>query len=154
MKLSKNFSLIEFTKSQTAIRKGISNEPTTEHTVAIGVLCNCLLQKIRDEYNRPVRINSGYRSEDLNKAIGGSVTSQHSKGEAADIEIDGVSNFDLASWIASNLEFDQLILEFPGPNPDDGWVHCSYALGKSQRGEVLTAVREKDKVVYKKGLLR
>lgn len=152
MKLSKNFSLGEFTKSQTAIRRGIKNEPTDEHLMNLLFLVGNVLQPVRDECG-PVNINSGYRSSELNEAIGGSATSQHCAGMAADIEVAGVSNYDLAKYIAdSDMDFDQLILEYPSADdPRAGWVHVSYT--QSNRQQVLTAVREGGKTVYKSGLV-
>ena len=113
------------TKSQTAIRKGIKNEPSTEHVENLIHLAKTVLQPIRDEFGRPVVISSGYRSPELCEAIGSSSKSQHAKGEAADFEIPGVDNKRLASWIVANCDFDQLILEFyDGVDPNSGWVHC------------------------------
>lgn len=138
MNLSENFSLAEFIKSQTAIRKGISNKPTAAHLAAMKALCENILEPIRAHFGKPVRVTSGYRSKALNAAIGGSNSSQHSLGEAADIEIPGVDNRRLAKWIEANLPFDQLILE--GAKRGDanaGWVHVSY--GARNRRQTLTA---------------
>ncbi len=136
--LSPNFTLTEFIKSQTATRKGISNKPTAVHQLAMVELCNHILEPIRAHFNKPVILNSGYRSKALNAAVGGSDTSQHSLGQAADIEVLGVSNRELAKWIQSNLPFDQLILEGAKRNdPKAGWVHVSY--GPRNRRSVLTA---------------
>ena len=118
MQLSQNFSLRELTKSQTAERKGISNEPSEEHVENLKLLCTKILQPIRDHFGI-VSISSGYRSPALCEAIGSKITSQHASGQAADFEcIGGISNYDLAVWIQGNLDFDQLILEFwePGQN--------------------------------------
>ena len=89
---------------------------------------------------------------DLNRAIGSGDKSQHTKGEASDFEAYSVSNREMAKWIKDNLDFDQLILEYPGPDPRDGWVHCSYKKDGSNRNQILTAVKEGKKTVYKKGL--
>ena len=105
MKLSDNFSLIEFTKSQTAERKGIENTPNEIHTIAMEALCHNILERVRSAFAKPVMINSGYRSPALCEAIGSKSTSQHCNGEAADIEIYGVSNYDLAKYIENNLNF-------------------------------------------------
>ena len=128
MKLSENFSLQELLKSQTALRKGIDNKPTDPSVITnLQVLCEKVLQPIRDHFARPVVINSGYRCSKLNKAIGSSSKSQHTKGQAADIEIPGLSNKELAEYIEDHLPFDQLILEFyNGVDPNSGWVHVSY----------------------------
>ena len=153
MKLSENFSLNELTKSQTATRKGINNTPGDNEKENLKSLSINILQKIRDHYKKPVRVTSGYRSPELCKAIGSSVKSQHAKGEAADFEITGVDNFDLAIWISKNLEFDQLISEFyKDQHPDSGWVHCSYKADGTNRKQVLTAYKEGSKTRYGKGL--
>ena len=124
MLLSKNFSLLELTKSQTAERRGIDNKPTAEHIENMVALCENILQPVRDQYGSFI-VSSGYRCPELCIAIGSSKDSQHAKGQAADFEVAGVSNYKLASWIEENLEFDQLILEcFTGGNT--GWIHCSY----------------------------
>ena len=152
MKLSENFSLNELTKSQTATRKGIDNKPTSEQIENLKSLSIHILQKIRDHYERPVRVTSGYRSPELCVAIGSSKNSQHAKGEAADFEITGVDNFDLAIWISKNLEFDQLISEFyKDQHPDSGWVHCSFK-SEGNRKQVLSAYKENGKTRYGKGL--
>ena len=111
MKLSKNFSLQELTKSDTAIRKDIDNTPNNPELNNLTTLCNMVLQKVRDSHGA-VTVTSGYRSPELNKAIGGSTTSDHCKGCAADFEVPGLDNKDLAKWIIDNLTFKQLILEF------------------------------------------
>ena len=151
--LSENFSLNELIKSQTATRKGIDNEPTREQVGNLKALSINILQKIRDHYNKPVRVTSGYRSPELCVAIGSSENSQHAKGEAADFEITGIDNFDLAIWISKNLDFDQLISEFyADQHPDSGWVHCSYKADGTNRKQVLTAYKENGKTRYEKGL--
>ena len=137
MKLSDNFSLIEFTKSQTAERKGIENKPNEIHTIAMEALCHNILERVRSAFGKPVMINSGYRSPALCEAIGSKSTSQHCNGEAADIEIYGVSNYDLAKYIENNLNFDQLILEYWTGEANSGWIHVSYKDG-SNRKQVLT----------------
>ena len=152
MRLSENFTMAEFTKSQTAERKGIDNTPQGEHLDAAVALFENVVQKVRDEFGVTV-INSGYRSPELNEAVGGSATSQHCKGEAVDIECPGTSNGDLARWIEENLEFDQLILEFYTKGvPDSGWVHVSYKADGENRRSILTASREDGKTVYSTGI--
>jgi len=140
LKLSENFSLQELLKSQTALRKGIDNKPADPSIITnLQVLCEKVLQPVRDHYARPVVINSGYRCPKLNKAIGSSSKSQHTKGEAADIEIPGLSNKELAEYIEDNLPFDQLILEFyNGVDPNSGWVHVSYVSDSDNRKQTLT----------------
>lgn len=153
MKLSQNFTVAEFSKSQTALRLGIDNEPQGEHLEAAKALFENVIQKVRDQFG-PTTINSGYRGPELNKAVGGSATSQHCKGEACDIEVPGVANAEIAQWILDNLEFDQLILEFYTPGiPDSGWVHVSYTTEGDNRKQVLTAMKENGKTVYKAGLI-
>jgi len=151
LKLSKNFSLNELTKSQTAIRMGIDNTSDTEQLVNLAVLVQQVLQPCREQFGS-ISINSGLRVLKLNQAIGSSDKSQHTKGEAADFEAHSISNRRLAEWIEEKLDFDQLILEYPGPDPRDGWVHCSYKRDGGNRKQVLTAVKEGGKTVYKKGL--
>ena len=128
MKLSGHFSLAELTKSQTATRKGIDNKPTLDHIENLTELCTQVLEPTRRNFGKPMVISSGYRSEELCEAIGSSKNSQHAKGEAADFEMFGVDNKELAKYIKNNLVFDQLILEFYNPDdPSSGWVHCSYS---------------------------
>jgi zinc D-Ala-D-Ala carboxypeptidase len=134
MQLSKNFSLIELTKSQTAERKGIDNTPSAEHQENLKLLCTNVLQPVRDNFHRVVSVSSGFRSQALCEAIGSKSTSQHAKGEAADFEIFGISNKELADWIHFNVNYDQLILEYwKESDPNSGWVHCSYTDGNNRR---------------------
>ena len=152
VRLSENFTLSEFTKSQTAERKGIDNTPGEAHLEAAKHLFSNVVQKVRDNFGVTV-INSGYRGPELNEAIGGSERSQHCKGEAVDIECPGTANYDVAAWIQDNLDFDQLILEFYKPGiPDSGWVHVSYSR-KKNRKKSMTAMKENGKTVYKLGLI-
>jgi uncharacterized protein YcbK (DUF882 family) len=138
MNLSENFSLREFTLSQTAVRKGIRNNPTPAHLESLKALCENVLEPIRAHFSKPVKVSSGYRSRALNAAVGGSNSSQHSLGQAADIEIAGVDNRRLAKWIEANLPFDQVILEgAKRGDPNAGWVHVSY--GPRHRRQSLTA---------------
>ena len=118
MQLSKNFTLAEFTKSQTATRRGLDNTPSQEHLGNATSLFRNVVQKIRDHFGVTV-INSGYRGPALNEAVGGSSNSQHCKGEAVDIECPGTGNYDVAKWISENCDFDQLILEFYTPGIPD-----------------------------------
>ena len=150
MKLSDNFSLTEFTKSQTAERKGIVNKPNEIHVIAMESLCYNILERVRAAFRKPININSGYRSVALCEAIGSKSTSQHCDGEAADIEIYGVSNYNLAKYIENNLNFDQLILEcWDGIQPNSGWVHVSY-VEANNRKDVLTYTRANG---YTKGIV-
>jgi len=151
MKLSRNLSLGEFTNSQTAKRRGIDNTPTEEHLEAAKVLAENIFQPIREHFGCPIYISSGYRSEALNEAIGGSKTSQHSKGEAIDIDMDhrrGPENEEIFFFIRDNIDFDQMIWEFGDADRPD-WVHVSYNSDGKQRGQILAAKRNsKGKTYY------
>ena len=137
MKLSPHFSLDEMIKSQTALRKGLDNNPDADQLEAMVDLCECVLEPIRKYWNRPVIVSSAFRAPAVNKAIGSKDTSQHTKGQAADIEIPGVDNLDLYHWIGQSVEFDQLILEFYSGEPASGWVHVSYVSRETNRRERL-----------------
>jgi hypothetical protein len=151
MKLSTNFSLSELTKSESASRLGLDNDPTQEIISSLQALVNHILQPVRDKFG-PVVVTSGYRSPEVNKAIGGSATSDHCKGQAADFEVLGKDNRELAIWIAENMQFTQLILEFYKPGvSDSGWVHCSFDPSNLKR-QVLTAERVNGKTVYSTGI--
>ena len=149
MKLSNNFSLKEMVKSQTAERKGINNNPSEDHMNNLKLLCENVLQPVRDHFGKVVTVSSGYRSEALCEAIGSSKTSQHAKGQAADFEIFGVSNQELVIWIDQNLDYDQMILEFwKGPDePNSGWVHCSYKK-EGNRKQLLRDYKKDGRTVY------
>ena len=148
MKLTENFSLKELTSSQTAERKGIDNTPSTEHQENLKSLCTSILQPIRDHFNRVVSVSSGYRSVELCVAIGSSTGSQHAKGQAADFEIFGISNKELADYINENLDYDQLILEYwKESDPNSGWVHCSYK-SEGNRKQYLRAYKENGSTKY------
>jgi hypothetical protein len=152
MKLSENFTLHELTKSETALRKGLDNEPGEEELKNLTLLTEKILQPVREHFG-PTKVNSGFRHPDVNSAVGGSKTSDHCKGMAADIEVPGVANADLAQWIVDNCEFRQVILEFYTPGiPDSGWVHVSYNPDDNKK-QVLTAMKENKKTVYKLGLI-
>jgi len=152
VRLSKNFTVQEFIKSQTASRKGIDNTPSPKHLKAAVLLFQNVVQLVRDHFGVTV-LGSGYRSYALNIAIGGSDDSQHSKGEASDLEVPGVSNIEVSEWIRDNLEFDQLILEYYTPGvPDSGWVHVSYK-ASGNRKEVLTAKRVNGKNIFVNGIV-
>ena len=153
MHLSRNFSLSELTKSQTALRNGLDNKPSIEEIVALTVLCNNILQPVRNKYGS-FTPNSGFRTVELCKLVGSSAKSQHAKGEAADIEVTGIDNYQLAEWIVKNLDFDQLILEFyNSDDPSSGWVHVSHSRTKDeQRHDIRHTVVQDKKVKYKQGL--
>ena len=149
MKLTENFSLEELTKSQTAVRKGIDNTPGPEHQENLKSLCEMILQPIRDHFSRVVTISSGYRSPELCTAIGSKITSQHAKGQAADFEIFGISNKELADYIDQNLDYDQLILEYWNESdPNSGWVHCSYTDGNNRKQYLKAYKDEQNKTKY------
>ena len=153
MKLSANFSLAEMTKSQTATRKGINNEPSTAHVENLIHLAETVLPPVREHFGKAGVISSGSRSPALCEAIGSSSKSQHARGEAADFEIPGVDNMQLATWINKNCNFDQLILEFYEPgDPNSGWVHCS-AVKEGSRAQVLKATKVQGRTKYENILL-
>tara|TARA_R100000988_G_C3963434_1_gene147486 strand:- start:266 stop:724 length:459 start_codon:yes stop_codon:yes gene_type:complete len=148
MYLSKNFTLTELIKSQTAVRLGIDNNPSSQQIFHLQNLCENVLQKIRDRFEKPVIVSSGFRSIELCQAIGSSSKSQHAKGQAADIEVLSVDNKVLAEWIKNNLIFDQLILEFyKESDPQSGWIHVSY-INDKPRKEALKAFKNKGKTRY------
>jgi len=148
MKLSDNFSLTELCKSQTADRKGIDNNPDADAIACLRDLAVNILQPVRNHFLIPYTPSSGYRSVELCLAIGSSEKSQHAKGQAADFEVPNVSNMEVAQWIAYNLMFDQLILEYySGGNT--GWIHCSYIDGNNRK-EILTLDKKHG---YRSGLV-
>jgi len=147
MILSKNFALKEFTESVTAIRNSVDNSPTPEHIRNIQLLVKFVLQPLREALNKPIKVTSGYRSESLNKLIGGSKRSQHCKGQAADIQfrVDGVMD-NKAIWdkiIELELPFDQMINEF-----EFSWIHISYN-HEHNRNSLLEAYKENGRTKYK-----
>jgi hypothetical protein len=148
MKVSKHFALAEFTRSESAKRHGVSNEPTPEHLENLKVLCEKVLEPIRVKFG-PINISSGYRSKALNHYIGGALNSQHCEAKAADIDMDGmgsVSNTEIFNYIKDSLDFDQMIWEF-GDNNKPDWVHVSYN-GAKNRKQILRALKVNGKTVY------
>jgi hypothetical protein len=143
MQLSKNLSLAEVTRSETAKRRGVSNMPTEAHIANFKLLAEKVFQPIRDHFGGPIHISSGYRSAALNKAIGGAASSQHCTGEAIDIDMDGtaITNAEIFNYIKDNLEFDQLIWEF-GTDANPDWVHVSYESTGKQRKQILKAIKK------------
>lgn len=137
MRLSPHFTLGELTKSQTALRMGMDNDPDEETIEAMTALCVEALEPIREHFGRPVVVNSGYRSPNVNRAIGGTSTSQHCKGEAADVEVPGLDNEELYLWAADNIDFDQLILEYYTGEESSGWVHVSHVSRETNRRDRL-----------------
>ena len=146
MKLTAHFALSEFTRSESAKREGLDNTPTAEHLENLKTLCEKVLEPIRLKYGS-INISSGYRGKMLNHFIGGSVSSDHCLGRAADIDMDdsgsGVTNKEIFDYIKDNLEFDQVINEF-----NYSWVHVGYRQG-ANRKQVLDAVKENGKTVYR-----
>ena len=148
MQLSRNFSLQELTKSDTAIRKGIDNEPNADQIDKLKMICENILQPVRDHFGR-VKVTSGYRSPELCVAIGSSISSQHAKAEAVDFECIGVDNAEVADWIKMNCTTDQLILEFYTPGePNSGWIHASYVPYKPRR-QFMHAFKQEGRTKYK-----
>jgi hypothetical protein len=149
MQLSKNLSLAEVMRSETAKRKGVSNMPTPEHLENFKLLAEKVFEPIREHFGVPIHISSGYRSKALNTAIGGSLTSQHCSGEAIDIDMDGTSitNAQVFNYIKDNLVFDQMIWEF-GTDKNPDWVHVSYESTGKQRKQILKAVKANGKTSY------
>jgi zinc D-Ala-D-Ala carboxypeptidase len=151
MKISEHLDLVEVTRSETAKRKGISNMPIAEHIENFKKLAERIFEPIRSHFNVPIHISSGYRSKELNTAIGGSLTSQHCSGEAIDIDMDGsangVTNKMVFEYIKDNLEFDQMIWEF-GTSEAPDWVHVSYETTGKQRKQILRAKKSGGKTVY------
>ena len=151
-RLSDHLSLAEVTKSQTATRLGIDNNPTVTHLIALRAVAENIFEPIRKHFGVPVGVSSGYRSKSLNDAIGGSSRSQHCHGQALDIDADiygRITNGELFRYIRHGLDFDQLIWEF-GDDNDPAWVHVSFVDDGSNRGEMLRAYRENGRVKYKK----
>jgi hypothetical protein len=150
MQLSKNLSLAEVTRSESAKRNGISNMPTPEHIENFKLLAEKIFQPIREHFAVPIHISSGYRSAALNKAIGGASSSQHCSGEAIDIDMDGttITNAQVFNYIKDNLEFDQLIWEF-GTDKNPDWVHVSYESKGKQRKQILKAYKAGGATKYK-----
>jgi hypothetical protein len=149
MQISKHLSLGEVSRSETAKRRGISNTPSGEHLENFKKLAENIFEPIREHFGVPIHISSGYRSKELNSAIGGSLSSQHCQGEAIDIDMDGTSitNAQIFNYIKDNLNFDQLIWEFgSASNPD--WVHVSYESTGKQRKQILKAVKSGGKTSY------
>ena len=151
MKLSEHLDLSEVTRSETAKRKGISNMPTEAHIANFKLLAEKVFEPIRTHFRCPIIISSGYRSVELNRAINGSLSSQHCQGEAIDIDMDGtpngVTNRMVFDYIKDNLEWDQLIYEF-GDKENPDWVHVSYESSGKQRKQILRAVRTNGKTSY------
>jgi uncharacterized protein YcbK (DUF882 family) len=153
MNLTANFTLSEMVKSETALRHDMDNTPGEAEIASLRLLCEKILQPVREHYGKGVKVNSGFRHPEVNAKVGGSKTSDHCKGQAADIEIPGVANADLALHIVDTYKFTQVILEFYTPGvPDSGWVHVSYDPA-NLKSQVLTAIKKDGKTVYLPGLV-
>ena len=151
----RNIKLIEYLEKKNIInyilslKSNINNNPSEDHMNNLKELCINELQRVRDHFGRVVSVSSGYRSPELCIAIGSSINSQHAKGQAADFEIPGISNKELAEHIRENLNFDQLILEFhTTDDPMSGWVHCSYNNKEENRKQFLRAYKDNGKTKY------
>lgn len=150
MQLSKNLSLAEMIRSESAKRAGINNMPTKEHLESMKILAEKIFQPIRDHFKVPIHISSGYRSRALNASIkGASKNSQHALGQALDLDMDGteITNKQVFDYIKDNLEFDQLIWEF-GTDNNPAWVHVSFNSKGRQRKQILKATKKNGKTVY------
>lgn len=149
MNLSRNFTLQELTKSDTAIRKGINNNPSAGQIEKLKLLCENILQPVRDHFG-PVTVTSGFRSSNLCVKIGSSVNSQHAKAEAVDFECMGKDNAEVCDWVYKNLDYDQMILEYYVPGePNSGWCHVSYVPEKGRKQFLLAYRDENGKTKYK-----
>ena len=148
MKISEHISMKEALRSNTAKRLGIDNMPDNDTLVTMQITAEHIFEPLRNKFNEPIYISSFYRSPELNKAIGGSTSSQHCKGEAIDIDdvYSKASNADFFNYIKNKLEFDQLIWEF-GDDENPAWVHVSYSLGKN-RMRILKAIKENGRTKY------
>ena len=147
MQLTDHFSLVEMTRSQTASRRGIPNIPNRAEVAALKLLCERVLEPVREHFGKPVVVTSGFRSVALNRAIGGSASSQHCRGEAADFTVPGISNIEVCRWLEKNLNYDQLIYEFG----EGGWIHVSFSKDR-MRNQELRAVRIAGRTRYLDGL--
>lgn len=144
-RLTANFTLEELIVSPTAKRLGLPNTPSPEHIANMKYVCEKILEPVRAHFGKPIQINSSYRAPLVNKAVGGSKTSQHSNGEAVDFEIPGISNKVVADWVGDNLEFDQVILEFYNAKDgaNSGWVHASIKRNGANRKMRMIASKSK-----------
>jgi zinc D-Ala-D-Ala carboxypeptidase len=150
MQLSEHLTLAEVTKSQTATRLGIDNDPDAHQLAALKAVAENIFEPLRNHFGVPIGISSGLRSKALNKAIGGSTRSQHCHGQALDIDADiygGVNNRNVFRYIQNNLDFDQLIWEF-GSDDNPAWVHVSFVDDGTNRGQTLRAIKENGKTKY------
>lgn len=148
MEISKHITYREATRSNTAIKRGIKNQPNEKQLAAMVLLAEKVFEPVRVYFGKPIRINSFFRSAKLNTIIGGSGRSQHCKGEAVDLDgLNGLTNSEIFHYIKDNLEFDQMIWEF-GTSKEPDWVHVSYTNAKPNRKQVLKASRKGGRTVY------
>lgn len=149
MKLSEHLDLSEIIRSESAKRNGISNMPTPEHIENLKALAEKIFEPIRNHFKVPIRVSSGYRSKELNTFIKGSLSSQHCKGQAIDLDMDGTSitNRQIFDFVKDSLNFDQLIYEF-GDDDNPNWIHISYNRNGQQRGQVLKAYKLNGQTKY------
>lgn len=126
MQLTKHFKLSEFTKSSTAIARHIDNTPNDEQVKNLKTLCENVLEPLRQHFNVPIVIGSGFRCHKLNKLVGGVSNSQHLTGEAADLHAESLTELkEWFTWIMDNCNFDQLILERATKTCNHWWIHIS-----------------------------
>lgn len=150
--LSKNFDLEEFCQSPTAKRLGIDNVPDVGQMMSLKVLVDNVLQPLREALGKPIKVDSGFRCEKLNEAVGGVKGSQHSRGEAADIQVEGMTPEEVCLKIVTlELPFDQVIAEHD-VTENTHWTHVSYTTRRKNRAEVKRAIREKGVTTYFYGL--
>ena len=143
MQLSKHLSRAEFERSDAATNYGISNSMNSGQLAKAMALAENCFEPIREHLGKPIRVNSGYRSPAVNKRIGGALTSQHSLGEAIDLDL---HDRDLFEWIIDNVVFDQLIAEFPSAGKAS-WFHISFREGRNRK-QVLVAIKKAGKTIY------
>ena len=149
MKISKHLSLKEVTKSNTAIKNGIENVPDDVQLQNLIILAENVFEPLREHVNGPICVGSSFRSEELNRRIGGSKTSQHCKGQAIDIDdtYGSATNADMFHYIHDNLDYDQIIWEF-GDDKNPDWVHVSYVSIEENRNQALKVIRKNGKSIY------
>ena len=151
MKISDNITYAEAIHSQTAKRRGIDNRPTAKQVEVMKLTAEKIFEPLRKFVGGPIKVNSFFRSAELNKAIGGSKTSQHCKGQAIDIDdvFGHKTNAEMYNWVKENLNFDQMIWEF-GTDMNPNWVHISYVSEEDNRNRCLKAYKdERGKTKYK-----
>lgn len=150
MKISEHISYKEATRSVTALRLGIDNTPNEYQLQNMEIIAKNVFEPLRKAVGGAIKINSFFRCEDLNKAIGGSSKSQHCQGRAIDIDDNYgyMSNNDMYKYIKQNLDFDQLIFEFPDEDGNASWIHVSYVDADSNRKRCLKAIKENGKTKY------